>query len=193
MTGWWLASYAALWLVVLVLCLLLVGNLRELGALRRSALSVPSNPFESGPLLGAQIPSLTLRSVDGGEPVRLDGGAGMPTLLIFLTPMCQGCQSAAEILERFLSSASSDRVAVRIVLCGPRETCQSFLSVYRLPAFVSIDEDYKLPESLGVHMYPIALLYGIQGTLLRTGLISREQGLTEVMNGVIGYQPGAAR
>lgn len=189
MTGWWLASYLCLWVLVVTLCLLQIGSLRELGLLRRSGLTSVSNPPESGPPLGARLPSLTLYPDQGVEPVQLGRDADALTLLVFMTPMCTGCQSAAELLERFLSADKLADIAIRIVLCGPTETCRSFLSVFELPTFVTIDEDFKLPDVFEIQTYPFALLYNRDGALVRKEVISHERGLEAVMSYRSNYEP----
>ena len=42
MTGFWLVSYLVLWVIVLVLCVFLVGVLRQLGLLSRHLEQRPS-------------------------------------------------------------------------------------------------------------------------------------------------------
>lgn len=183
MAGWWLISYIALWLVVLAVCLLEVGNLRELGLLRRSTLTPLADPPDTGPPIGAPLPSLTLSAAQGTSSVHLGTDSADRTLLAFLTPGCNGCHSAAELLERCLGTKTRDDLEVIIVLCAPFHSCQTFLSVYKFAFFVTIDEDSKVAETFRVRTYPVGLLYGRDGTLMRKGVIPHEPGLQRVLHG----------
>src|SRR6266516_3473451 len=98
MTGLWLASYLVLWGLVVVVCLLLIGVLRQLGLLYRR-LESGSTPLQEGgsipalendgPAIGSPMADLdadTINNFGNLTPTILrDVGA---TLLVFMSPMC---------------------------------------------------------------------------------------------------------
>ncbi|HYH27516.1 MAG TPA: methylamine dehydrogenase [Actinomycetota bacterium] len=91
MTGWWLASYLALWGLVAILGLLVVALARQVGTLHlrlgpRGALEVD----EEGPPLGEAPPPLQATALDG-SPL-LVGGPGERRLVMFVSPECPICR-----------------------------------------------------------------------------------------------------
>ena len=71
MNPWWLVSYVALWLLVLLLGFLLLGALRALGLLRwrleQLEATTPRRIGRSGLRLGKKAPDFTLPTISGGE------------------------------------------------------------------------------------------------------------------------------
>jgi methylamine dehydrogenase accessory protein MauD len=91
MEGWWLASYLALWVVVVVLAVLVVALARQVGTLHlrlgpRGALELD----DEGPSLGDAPPPAELRDLRG-RPV-IVGGSGPARLLLFVSPGCPICR-----------------------------------------------------------------------------------------------------
>src|SRR5438034_637906 len=107
MTGLWLVSYLVLWGLVVVLCLFLIGILRQLGLVHRQLESglpqrqegIPALEND-GPVIGSPIPDLEVSTINGFAtltPTTLrDGGT---TLLVFMSPMCESCQRIDEPLN----------------------------------------------------------------------------------------------
>ena len=94
MTPWWLLSYVALWLVVLVLGFLLLGALRALGLLRwrleQLEAATPTRTGRSGLKPGKKAPDFTLPCASGGE-VSLHDFAGRRVFLVFTMSGCKPC------------------------------------------------------------------------------------------------------
>ena len=70
MEGWWAASYAVLWLLVMVLCVVVVALARQIGALHlrlgpRGALEVDAE----GPPLGRAMAPIEVTRVEGNRVV----------------------------------------------------------------------------------------------------------------------------
>lgn len=103
MGGWWLASYLALWIVVVVLAVLVVALARQVGTLHlrlgpRGALEVD----DEGPPLGDAPERVDLRDL-GGRPVTV-GGPGRGQLLLFVSPGCPICR---EVLPGVAAAAQA--------------------------------------------------------------------------------------
>jgi methylamine dehydrogenase accessory protein MauD len=103
MGGWWLASYLALWIVVVVLAVLVVALARQVGTLHlrlgpRGALEVD----DEGPPLGEAPERLDLRDL-GGRSVTV-GGPGRGQLLLFVSPGCPICR---EVLPGVAAAAQA--------------------------------------------------------------------------------------
>lgn len=174
MTGWWLASYMVLWGAVVLMGLFLLGTLREVGALRRRAAG--TNPAvvplaEDGPRIGSFMPDLVVDSINGHGVVALReprGDTGM--LLVFMSPMCEGCQHVIDPLNAVLRDPGR-RVRVLGIMRGDESACKSFLGLFPLLAPVVRDELSAITRDLGVHRNPLGLLYDEHGTLVRKGAI----------------------
>jgi methylamine dehydrogenase accessory protein MauD len=96
--GWWAASYAVLWLLVVVLCVVVVALARQIGALHlrlgpRGALEVDGE----GPPLGEAMTPIAATDLRGrGVTI---GGAGEPSLLLFVSPGCGICEQVLPALD----------------------------------------------------------------------------------------------
>lgn len=111
MSGWWLASYLVLWLVVAVLAVLVVALARQVGTLHlrlgpRGALEVD----EEGPLLGEAPPASEARGED--EERFTLGGPERPRLVLFVSPTCPICK---EVLPAIPAVAQASRLAPQVV------------------------------------------------------------------------------
>jgi methylamine dehydrogenase accessory protein MauD len=91
LSGWWAASYVALWILVGVLCVVVVALARQIGTLHlrlgpRGALEMD----DEGPALGEGRPPIEARDLDGnGVTV---GGDGAEQFLLFVSPGCMVCE-----------------------------------------------------------------------------------------------------
>jgi methylamine dehydrogenase accessory protein MauD len=94
MQGWYVASYALLWALVIVLTLVVVGLARRLGEVGGPA-SSPRR--EEGPPLGEVALPFHQRDLAGRDV--LIGGGGRAQLLLFVAPGCGGCDDALRGLE----------------------------------------------------------------------------------------------
>jgi methylamine dehydrogenase accessory protein MauD len=111
MSGWWLASYAALWILVIVLGVLVVALARQVGTLHlrmgpRGALELD----EEGPPLGEAPQPLTATDLDG-RSVRI-GGPGGGQLVLFVSPDCPICR---EVLPGVPAAARAGRLEPLVV------------------------------------------------------------------------------
>jgi methylamine dehydrogenase accessory protein MauD len=96
--GWWAASYAVLWLLVVVLCVIVVALARQIGALHlrlgpRGALEVDAE----GPPLGQAMTPIEVTDLQG-RSVTI-GGAADPRLLLFVSPGCGICEQLLPALD----------------------------------------------------------------------------------------------
>lgn len=107
----WAASYAVLWIVVIVLCILVVALARQIGTLHlrlgpRGALELD----EEGPALGDAPPAREARDLDG-QPVTI-GGPGRAQLLLFVSPGCMVCGQVLPSLPVLARTYELDAVAL---------------------------------------------------------------------------------
>ncbi len=91
MSGWWAASYIALWALVAALLIVVVALARQVGVLHlrlgpRGALEMD----DEGPPLGEAPPTFTATDDRGDE--RTIGGPGEGQFLLFVSPSCPVCR-----------------------------------------------------------------------------------------------------
>lgn len=186
MTGWWLASYVALWVVVALVLVLQVGVLRELGMLRRK--NEPETPRrrvtppidEDGPGIGSRMPDLTVEILDGGTLSLRAYADGTPALVVCMAPLCEGCQLIVDSLHALLAERPRDLRAVAIMR-GNADACRSFMSVFRLQMPVIVDPQGDATRAFNIHSSPCGLLYDDRGALVRQGVIVYREDLAALM------------
>lgn len=184
MTGLWLVSYIALWGLMLVLSLLLVGLLRQVGILHhalaaRSADStapIPT-PENDGPPLGSRLPKINAEAVNGGGSVLPARQHRERTLIAFLSPLCESCQHTAELLN-VLAADTARRVRPVVIMQADEQTSRAFMGVFPLRVPLTCDDERTLAVgTFNVHRAPYGLVYDEHGMLTSKGIVSTEEQL----------------
>jgi methylamine dehydrogenase accessory protein MauD len=188
MTGLWLASYLVLWGLVVVVCLLLIGILRQLGLMHRQLAPspLPSQAGRSlpalehdGPAIGSSLVDLEAETINGFGTLTLLRDHES-TLLVFMSPMCEACQHLVEPLNALVVDA---RRAARpvVIMRADEQGCKAFLSVFPLRMPVVCDRDRRITMGLDVHRTPFGLLYDEHGILIRKGLLAGHEELLALL------------
>jgi methylamine dehydrogenase accessory protein MauD len=145
MEGWWAASYAALWLLVVVLFIVVVALARQIGTLHlrlgpRGALEMD----DEGPALGEAPEAVDTRDIEE-RPVTI-GGPGSAQVLLFVSPGCMLCEQVLPSLPAIASS--NDLVPYVLTDVDATEAALTF-GPKRLPAPVvpaqGIASAYQVP------------------------------------------------
>jgi len=107
----WAASYIALWIVVLALCVIVVALARQIGTLHlrlgpRGALEMD----DEGPPLGDAPPPRDARDLEGPE-VSI-GGPGRAQLLLFVSPGCMVCGQVLPSLPVLARTHGLEAIAI---------------------------------------------------------------------------------
>jgi hypothetical protein len=94
MTGWWVAAFAAQWLLLVLLAIVVVALARQVGTLHlrlgpRGALEIDTE----GPALGEAPPPMPATDAAGSRV--LVGGPGPSRLILFSSPTCPICDEVA--------------------------------------------------------------------------------------------------
>lgn len=174
MTGWWLASYLALWALVIVLALVVVALARQVGVLHlrlgpRGALEVD----DEGPPLG-EAPEPADAPALGGEVLTI-GGPGTPQLVLFVSPGCPVCR---EVLPSLPAVARAARLAPVVVSDAPLdETPHAYRDLPDVPVVPSPDvaRAYAVPGT------PYAVVLDVMGVVRAKGTVNN----LEQMEGLV--------
>jgi thiol-disulfide isomerase/thioredoxin/uncharacterized membrane protein YphA (DoxX/SURF4 family) len=118
-------------------------------------------PAERGLPIGADVPSLELRSLHG-EAVSLESFRGRDTLLLFWNPDCGFCRSMHDDLIDWERRTANDRTPRLAVLSSgdeERTRAEGFSST------VLLDEDSRAGSAFGIDGTPMAVLLGADGLI----------------------------
>jgi methylamine dehydrogenase accessory protein MauD len=188
-SGLWLASYVVLWVLVIAMCLLLIGVLRQIGLLqpqrearRTEPEMAPPAPENDGPAIGSLLPDVVSSTVNGFGQVALAAQRGHNTLLMFISPMCETCQHVVEPLNT-LAEETERGVRPFVIMRADEHAGRAFHSVFPLRMPLICDEDRKITMGFGVHTAPYGLLYDARGTLIGKGIVTGREQLMGLLQG----------
>ncbi len=196
MSGLWLASYFILWVLVVVVCFLLIGILRQLGLMQRQLDVHPSEPQQEdsipdlehdGPTIGSARMDLKIDTLNGFGNLSLASlNERSPLLLVFMSPLCDTCQHIVESLNALVNDIDH-AVRLAVIIRGDEQTCLAFLSVFPLHMPVICDSDRTITMGLDIHRTPFSLLYNERGILVRKGFVGGNDDLLALLGDESGY------
>jgi methylamine dehydrogenase accessory protein MauD len=183
MSPWWLISYAALWLMVLLLGFLLLGALRALGLLRwrqeQLEATMPSRTGRGGLKPGKKAPDFTLPSVAGGE-VSLHDFAGRRVFLVFTQSGCKPCH---RIMPELNKLQRGGEVLVLVVNNGEMEATRQGATEAAACVPVLAQQEFSVSRRYGVYATPFAFLIDERGVIASKGIINNGQHIGFVLSG----------
>ncbi|GAC1388299.1 MAG: hypothetical protein NVSMB33_17890 [Ktedonobacteraceae bacterium] len=190
MTGLWLASFLVLWVVVVVLCFLLIGILRQLGFIQRQLDVQPSEPQNDssipaleldGPTIGSPLTNLEVETINSSGHLKLTSlNEDRPLLVMFMSPLCETCQHIVEPLNALVTNVSYG-IRPTVIMRGDEQMCRAFLSVFPLHMPVVCDKERTITKGFGIHHTPFGLLYDVDGTLIRKGIVGDADDLLALL------------
>jgi methylamine dehydrogenase accessory protein MauD len=192
MNPWWLVSYVALWLVVLLLGFLLLGALRALGLqgwrLEQLEATTPSRVGRSGLKPGAVAPDFTLPDAAGGE-VALSDFAGRRVLLVFTQSGCGPCNRVMPELNRLQAAG---RLQVLVVNNGEPEETRAWAAGARARFPIAVQDRYSLSRRFEVFATPFAFLIDEKGVITSKGIVNNRQHINYILDGALSRRDGHA-
>lgn len=146
----WVASTVLLWVVVLLNLLLTVGLIRRVNA----TAAAPGPPLPPGLPAGTELPHVTVRPLDGDD-VALTSVAAGPSVLLFLSPSCEGCRDQLPAVREVVGAAPGVRAVALVATADPGEA-----AAYRdeLPGATVVMAAGGGADALGVlqvHSFPM--------------------------------------
>jgi methylamine dehydrogenase accessory protein MauD len=178
MEGYWLISYIALWAVILLLALVVLAHSRLLGLLHHRLAPSAAKPLADGPEIGTKIRELNGQALQGLK-WSLKFPAEKPVLLMFISPLCELCNSLAPHATDF---AAAHRDVTLILLStlddlGMNKAFVQYRKLERLAYYVAPD----LAAELSISGTPYAAFIGSDGTVLRKGLVNHYEHLRSLV------------
>jgi methylamine dehydrogenase accessory protein MauD len=176
MTTSFYLSYAALWLLVVFLSLVVLGLVRNVYRLQ-SAAAGGAVAARNGALPGRPAPEFS--TVDlAGNPIRTGDFAGRLTALLFVGPDCGTCELTLDDLNALNVKAKQ---SVVVICQGDRDECARLADAYRLDAPVVVDRDVEISELFGIATVPTAVLIAEDGQIASYGHPLGRQELEELI------------
>jgi peroxiredoxin len=154
-------SYGALWLLVVVLTLIVLGLVHAMYS--RADEEEGGEPLnrDTVRLAGSTVPDFTAVDLSGNR-IDKTNLVGSRTALLFVSANCSTCAPTLRELEALKSKMNGSV----IVFChGERESCGALVEAYSLTSPVVVDDDNSISELFGVRVTPTAVLIGADGRI----------------------------
>jgi AhpC/TSA family len=175
MTDLWLASYIALWFLVLLLALCLIAVLHNLGAIYshiRQGRSLGSAPSKLE--TGSVVPNVRWQTVDGQEQ-SVWQLKGAKRAFILISPTCNGCKHYLQELGRGDQSPDPlDETIEQMVIVGltDREETLQMLQAAAIPpngrtTSIVIDSKHEVMAQWGISALPATVIVDEQLRVVR--------------------------
>lgn len=159
-------SFAALWILVILHSLILVGVVRIVYQLQQTGIATGSSNWP-----GKEAPAFT--AVDlSGEAISNADFAGRLTALLFVSPNCSSCMTTLEDME-YLNYKARGNV---IMICrASQEDCARLVERYKATVRVVPDEDDHIGRLYGISSVPTAVLIDASNRIQSYGRPDREE------------------
>lgn len=171
-------SHLALWVLVIVQGLVLLGLTRALYGLQQNGGGGGHNTTsDSERLAGQRAPEFVAVDVFG-RPVASSDLWGKLTAMLFVSPLCSNCAVTLEELEGLKAKVDGNVV---VVCLADTEQCRGVAEDYQLTVPVVADPDERITKLYDVVTTPTAVLVGKGGRVLQYGRPGRADDLEEMM------------
>ena len=183
MSGLWLVSYLALWILVIILTIFVLGLVRQLGIMQ--ARLGPENKnlliTREGLAVGSAAPDIRGSDVMQQREFKLANLMGRPSIVIFISPSCAPCQ---ELLPHIPELQNTWGKKGTVVLCshGPSEASLHLARAHHLAIPVISDVEGTIAQAYKVRATPFAYRLDPNGIVRRRGIVNNYAGLTELLD-----------
>jgi methylamine dehydrogenase accessory protein MauD len=180
MSGFWLVSYAALWLTVLALAWFTLSLLRLVGQLHQRLGPAGAAVISSGLEIGERLPDIleaqhVVDNAQFGFPKKTD------SLLIFVSPNCPACEDLIPSLIPFAKRERHHLETIAISNADRPESNNHFASLFARSG-ISFLSSPELTRALRVGGTPFALWLDADGTVNAKGIVNHTEHLESLKN-----------
>lgn len=172
MSGVWLASYIALWAIVLFQGVVIFVLLRQLGVIY---LGTAQGVANDGLDVGHAAPDFSLTKLDGSS-VSLSSFQAKPLILIFGSPTCAPCRGLIPDLNAFARDRANE-LGVLFLSRGDEESARRLADELSIEVPVASHPDEKLPDAYEARVTPFGFLVDEQGVIRAKGLANNREHL----------------
>lgn len=172
MSGAWLASYIALWAIVLFQGVVIFVLLRQLGVIY---LGTAQGVANDGLEVGHAAPDFSLTQLDG-KSVSLASFQTMPLVMIFGSPTCAPCRGLIPDLNAFAHDRANE-LGVLFLSRGDEDSARRLADELSIQVPVASHPDEKLPDAYQARVTPFGFLVDEQGVIRAKGLANNREHL----------------
>ncbi len=153
MTGIWLVSYVALWILFLIVTIVLVSVLHHIGILYNKVEGKQSPPTKL--TIGGTLPEVTFSTLNGTK-VPVSEFIGNGTAFLIISPGCSGCLKALQSLAN--GDKQYEKSPIIVGLNDAAAISEMIRQVELPPIYqVLLDTENVLQEEWGVALTPILI------------------------------------
>jgi peroxiredoxin len=163
-------SYVALWVLVVLQALILLGLTRAFAEMRGGRAEKPS-------MQGRPVPTFSAMDLAGNE-VSTTSIAGRPVVLLFVSPTCASCRVTLAELRGIASDSTRDLI---VVCAGGEDDCRMLATDYQLTRPVVVDANGELKLQFGISGTPMAVRISATGTIESYGEPVRGEDLEALL------------
>ena len=156
MSGLWLASYMALWVLFLLTAVALVSVLRNVGELAEAVTRL-SAPRDTVTLVTNEVAPPRAIQAANGEPVSTADFYGQPTTFAVISPSCGPCHSFVEALAADMPLDAFPATTQRVIIStAAADEVNESLAGRALPPDVTVrfDTANRAAEDWGARSTP---------------------------------------
>lgn len=187
MSGIWLASYIALWAVVMFQGAVIFVLLRQLGVIY---LGTARGVSDDGLDIGAKAPDFSVRQLNG-ESLSLASFQSKALVLVFGSPTCAPCRGLIPDLNMFAHERERE-LGVLFLSRGDDESARRLANELSIEVPVASHPDEDLPNQYQARVTPFAFLIGKDRTIRAKGLANNREHLELLLRNA-GFDEDSAR
>lgn len=165
---WWTIAFAALWGLMLLEGVLLLGVLRQLGMLHRRIDELPkvAAPLSAsqGLPLGMPAPDFTLPQLGAGRR-SLSDFRGRRLLLAFVSPDCGPCKELLPHLNALAERADQDELQIVAISTGGASMNEQLRARHRFQSPLLLQEDREVAALYKTTITPYLYVIDVHGVV----------------------------
>lgn len=170
MTGIWLISYIALWILFLMVVIVLLSVLRNLGVIYEMVEKKRTEPIQTNLSIGALLPDITFHTLSGISRSTASF-QGTKTAFSIVSPDCSACQSLlAELSKNNINPDPIDPTVQNsvIVSIGDVNSTVEITSKLSLDhSSILVDTEGEVAQEWGIRTTPTTVIVDDQLRVVR--------------------------
>lgn len=178
MPGIFVASYVALWILVVALAVLVVLMYRHFGMMSMGTLE---GVQRDGLPVGTQAPTIGGITADGTDKA-WEPKTGRPQLLLFAAPDCEPCATVMPIVNKMAKSPAGQNVDFSAIVPGPKAEVVRMTHLYNPPFLTMAEDGSGAFNRFRVRVTPFGFIIGADGRVLAKGLCGDASRLKDLFN-----------
>lgn len=182
MEGLWLVSYAALWAILVLLVLLVLGLARELGAVHQRLGAPGALLSDAGLDIGSTAPDFKATEIPSGREVTFAAASGRDSLVVFLATNCGPCQELLPRLEAGWEEWQR-RVGMYVVYEGRETEILAVVEETKTHIPLLADSLSRIRQGFGFPPTPYAFLVDGAGAVKLKGIVNTRDDIDQLIDG----------